>query len=151
MDAVAGAYKADFNGYTIEDIVVGMTASFAKTITEADIVLFAGISGDTNPVHLSEAYAAKTMFKSRIAHGMLTAGLISAVLGTKLPGPGCIYISQELNFRAPVKPGDTVEAKVTVADVIPEKNRVTLHTACSVDGKVVLEGQAKLMLPSRAG
>ncbi len=150
MDAVAGAYKADFQGYTIEDITVGMTAEFAKVLTQADIAAFADISGDTNPVHLDEAYAAKTMFKGRIAHGMLTAGLISAVLGTKLPGPGCIYLSQELNFRAPVKPGDKVTAKVTVIEVILEKKRVILQTHCLVDGKVVLDGQAKLMLPSRA-
>ena len=150
MDAVAGTYKADFQGYTIEDITVGMTAEFTKVLTQADIVAFAEISGDTNPVHLNEDYAAKTMFKGRIAHGMLTAGLISAVLGTKLPGPGCIYLSQELNFRAPVKPGDKVTAKVTVIEVILEKKRVILQTQCLVDGKVVLDGQAKLMLPSRA-
>ncbi len=150
MDAVAGAYKADFQGYAIEDITVGMTAEFAKVLTQADIAAFAEISGDTNPVHLDDAYAAATLFKGRIAHGMLTAGLISAVLGTKLPGPGCIYLSQELNFRAPVKPGDKVTAKVTVTEVIPEKKRVLLQTHCLVDGKVVLDGQAKLMLPSRA-
>lgn len=150
MDAVAGAYKADFQGYAIEDITVGMTAEFAKVLTQADIAAFAEISGDTNPVHLDDAYAATTLFKGRIAHGMLTAGLISAVLGTKLPGPGCIYLAQELNFRAPVKPGDKVTAKVTVTEVIPEKKRVILQTHCLVDGKVVLDGQAKLMLPSRA-
>lgn len=150
MDAVAGAYKADFQGYAIEDITVGMTAEFAKVLTQADIAAFAEISGDTNPVHLDDAYAATTLFKGRIAHGMLTAGLISAVLGTKLPGPGCIYLAQELNFRAPVKPGDKVTAKVMVTEVIPEKKRVILQTHCLVDGKVVLDGQAKLMLPSRA-
>ena len=109
-----------------------MTAIFSKTVTEADIVLFAGISGDTNPVHLDEEFAKPTMFKGRIAHGMLTAGFISTVFGTKLPGPGCIYLSQNLKFKAPVRIGDTVRARVTVSAVDREKGRVTFATTCHV-------------------
>ena len=102
------------HGYYLEDLETGMTAVYAKTVTEADIVMFAGISGDTNPVHLDALFAEQTPFKGRIAHGMLAASFISTVLGTKLPGPGCIYLGQSLKFRAPVKAGDTVTARVTV-------------------------------------
>ncbi|MCW2246086.1 3-hydroxybutyryl-CoA dehydratase [Azospirillum fermentarium] len=139
----------EFNGYFIEDLSVGMTAVFAKTVTEADIVLFAGISGDTNPVHLNEEYASTTMFKGRIAHGMLSAGFISALLGTKLPGPGCIYMSQNLKFKAPVRAGDTVVARGTVTDVNAAKRRVTIQTTCTVGDTVVLDGEALLMVPTR--
>src|SRR5512147_836967 len=104
-------------GYFIEDLSVGLAASYAKTITDADIVLFAGVSGDTNPVHLDQTFAEKTPFKTRIAHGMLSAGFISTVLGTKLPGPGAIYMSQTLKFKAPVKIGDTVVATCTVTEI----------------------------------
>ena len=107
----------ELNGYFLEDLTVGMTAVYAKTITDTDIVMFAGISGDTNPVHLNQDYASATMFKSRIAHGMLSAGFISTVLGTKLPGPGCIYLSQNLKFKAPVRVGDTVVARATITDI----------------------------------
>lgn len=136
-------------GYCIQDLVPGMTALYSRTVTDADIVLFAGISGDGNPVHLNEEYAATTMFKGRIAHGMLTASFISTVLGTRLPGPGCIYLSQNLKFRAPVRSGDTVHARVTVTDVEPEKRKVTLTTVCTVNRHVVLEGEALVMVPSR--
>lgn len=139
----------EFNGYFIEDLSVGMTAVFAKTVTEADIVLFAGVSGDTNPVHLNEEYASTTMFKGRIAHGMLSAGFISAMLGTKLPGPGCIYMSQSLKFKAPVRAGDTVVARGTVSEVIAAKRRVIIQTVCTVGDTVVLEGEAMLMVPTR--
>lgn len=139
----------EIGGHCIEDLSVGMTASFSKTITDADIVLYAGISGDTNPVHINEEYASGTMFQGRIAHGMLTAGLISAVLGTKLPGPGCIYMSQTLKFKAPVRSGDTVTARATVTDMVPEKRRVTIRTVCTVGTTVVLEGEALLMVPTR--
>lgn len=139
----------EFNGYFIEDLSAGMTAVFAKTVTEADIVLFAGISGDTNPVHLNEEYAGTTMFKGRIAHGMLSAGFISALLGTKLPGPGCIYMSQNLKFKAPVRAGDTVVARGTVTDVNAAKRRVTIQTTCTVGDTVVLDGEALLMVPTR--
>lgn len=142
--------QKDEEGYCVEDLTVGMTAAFSKTITEADIVLYAGISGDTNPVHINQEYASGTMFQGRIAHGMLTAGLISAVLGTRLPGPGCIYMSQTLKFKAPVRSGDTVTARATVTQVIPEKKRCVISTVCTVAGTPVLEGEAMLMVPSRS-
>ncbi|HYD32893.1 MAG TPA: MaoC family dehydratase [Azospirillaceae bacterium] len=137
------------HGYFLEDLSVGMSAAYSRTITDADIVLFAGVSGDTNPVHLNEEYASQTMFKGRIAHGMLSAGFISTVLGTKLPGPGTIYMSQSLKFKAPVRAGDTVTARVTVTDIVPEKKRLTLRTVCTVGGKDVIEGEAVVMVPSR--
>ena len=139
------------NGYDIEDLKVGMSASFAKTVTEADVVLFAGVSGDVNPAHLNEEYAKGTMFGGRIAHGMLSAGLISAALANKLPGPGTIYLGQTLKFKAPVRPGDTVTATVTVREVIVDKKRVILDTVCTVGGKVVLEGEATMMCTSAKG
>jgi 3-hydroxybutyryl-CoA dehydratase len=124
-------------------------ASLSKTVTEADIVSFAEISGDKNPVHLDAAYAATTMFKERIAHGMLSAAYISAVFGMKLPGPGSIYISQSLNFKAPVKIGDTVVTTVKVTELNPEKKRAKFETICAVNGKPVLQGEAQLMVPAR--
>lgn len=141
----------DLVGYCLEDLAVGQSASYAKTVTEADIVLFAGVSGDTNPMHLNQEFAAKTPFKGRIAHGMLSAGFISTVLGTKLPGAGAIYLSQSLKFKAPVRPGDTVLAKATVTALLPEKRRVTLSTVCTVGDVVVIDGEAIVMVPSRAG
>ena len=137
------------NGYDIEDLQPGMSASMAKTVTEADIVLFAGISTDTNAVHLNEEFAKTTMFGGRIAHGMLSVGFISAVLGTRLPGPGSIYMGQTLKFKAPVRPGDTVTATVTVKEVVLEKKRVILDTVCTVNGKPVIEGEATIMCTSR--
>jgi len=136
--------------YHIQDLKPGMSASIAKTVTEADIVLFAGISTDVNPAHLDEEYSKTTMFGGRIAHGMLSAGFISAVLANHLPGPGTIYLSQTLKFKAPVRPGDTVKATVTVKEVFVEKNRVTLETVCTVAGKVVIEGEALMMPPVKA-
>ena len=136
-------------GYALNDIEVGMTASFAKTITDADILMFAGVSGDTNPVHLNEEFACGTPFKGRIAHGMLTASLISTALGTKLPGPGCIYLSQSLRFKAPVRIGDTVVARATVVELNAEKRRARFKTECTVAGKVVLDGEAEIMVPAR--
>ncbi len=138
------------NGYDIEDISVGMSAETAKTITEADILLFSAVSTDTNAVHLDEEFGKTTMFGGRIAHGMLSASLVSAVLGTRLPGPGVIFMSQSLRFKAPVRIGDTVHAKVTVKEVIAEKSRVVLDTVCSVGGKVVIDGEAMVMATSRA-
>jgi 3-hydroxybutyryl-CoA dehydratase len=135
-------------GHTIAELSIGMTAEMAHMVTQDDITGFAKITGDDNPVHLDEAYAAATPFKGRIAHGMLSAGFISAVLGTRLPGPGCIYMSQSLAFRAPVRPGDTVVTRVTVKDVMPEKRRVKIDTVCSVAGKVVLDGEALVMVPA---
>lgn len=135
--------------YFFEDLELGMEASFSKVVTEDDIVAFAEISGDKNPVHLDAGYAAATMFKERIAHGLLTASYISAVFGMELPGPGAIYISQTLNFKAPVKIGDTVIAKVNVMELFPAKRRALFECVCSVDGKRVLEGEAMLMVPAR--
>lgn len=137
-------------GFFLEDLTVGQTASFAKIITESDIVSFSDVSGDTNPLHLDHDYAATTMFKGRIAHGMLTAGLISAVIGTRLPGPGCIYVSQTLAFKGPVRIDDMVTATVTVTEIMAEKSRIRLHCACTVKDKVVLDGEAVIMVPRRA-
>lgn len=137
------------HGYYLEDLSVGMTSIYAKTVTDADIVMFAGISGDTNPVHLDALFADQTAFKGRIAHGMLTASFISTVLGTRLPGPGCIYLNQTLKFRAPVKAGDTVTARVTVKDVDHETKRVIADTVCSVGDTVVIEGEALLLVNRR--
>jgi 3-hydroxybutyryl-CoA dehydratase len=136
-------------GVFFEDLSVGQEASLSKTVTEADIVAFAEVSGDKNPVHLDAQYAAGTMFKERIAHGMLSAAYISAVFGMKLPGPGAIYISQTLNFKAPVKIGDTVVTTVKVAELIPEKRRARFECVCSVNGKPVVQGEAVLMVPAR--
>lgn len=136
-------------GYAFEDLQMGMSASVSRTVSEADILMFAGVSGDTNPVHLDEEFAASTMFGGRIAHGMLSAGLISAVFGTRLPGPGCIYLSQNLKFKAPVKVGDTVVARVTVKELKTEKRRAVFSTACTVRGTTVLDGEAELLIPAR--
>ncbi len=135
-------------GITIDRMKVGDAAELSKTVSETDVYLYAGISGDFNPAHLDEAYAGKTFFKGRIAHGMLSAGFISALLGTRLPGPGTIYLRQELNFLAPVRMGDTITARVEVAELIPEKNRARLKTTCrNQDGTVVLDGEAVVMPP----
>lgn len=136
-------------GYFFEDLSVGMSAGFAKTVTDADLVLYAGVSGDTNPVHLDEEYAAATPFKGRIAHGMLTASFISAVLGTTLPGPGAIYMSQSLRFKAPVRPGETVRAVARVKELDSQRKRATLETVCTVGDRTVVEGEALVMVPSR--
>jgi 3-hydroxybutyryl-CoA dehydratase len=137
------------DGMFFEDLSVGLTASFGKTITEADVVLFAAVTGDTNPMHLNAEYAKGTVFGERIAHGMLAAGLITKVLGTQLPGPGTIYMSQTLKFRAPVRIGQTVTATVEVIALHPEKKRATLRTLCTVGGEPVLEGEAFVAVPSR--
>jgi 3-hydroxybutyryl-CoA dehydratase len=137
-------------GCFFEDLSVGQKASFGKTITEADIVLFAAVTGDTNPMHLNEEYAKAGFFGERIAHGMLAAGLITKVMGTQLPGPGTIYMSQSLRFRKPVRIGETVTATVEITALNAEKHRVTLRTICSVKGEPVLEGEALVAVPSRA-
>jgi 3-hydroxybutyryl-CoA dehydratase len=136
-------------GVYFEELSVGQEASLAKTVSEADIVAFADISGDRNPVHLDPDYAATTIFKERIAHGMLSAAYISAVFGMKLPGPGAIYISQTLNFKAPVKIGDTVVTAVKVIELVPEKRRARFECVCSVNDKPVVQGEAVLMVPAR--
>ncbi len=137
------------SGYFIEDLKIGQSDSYTKTVTQEDIVKFSEVSGDNNPVHLDQAFAEKTMFKGRIAHGMLSAGFISAVLGTKLPGQGAIYLAQTLKFKAPVRPGDTVTATATITEVVPEKKRAVLQTVCKVGDTVVLEGEATVMVPSK--
>ena len=135
-------------GKTINELSVGDRAEFTKTVSESDVYLYAGVSGDFNPAHINEPYAAKTFFKTRISHGMLPAGFISAILGTQLPGPGTIYMSQTLNFRAPVLMGDTITASVEVVEILAEKKRVRLKTACeNQNGVVVLDGEAVVSPP----
>ena len=133
----------------IEDIEMGMTRHLRKQVTDRDIEMFAEVSTDRNPVHLDDTYAHDTIFEGRIAHGMLTAGLISAVIGEQLPGHGTIYLGQTLKFLGPVRPGDVVHAEVTVVDIDHAKRRVTLDCQCSVDGKKVVIGEAKVLAPSR--
>jgi 3-hydroxybutyryl-CoA dehydratase len=134
------------------ELQVGDTASFSKTITETDVVLFAGLTGDLNPIHVDAEYARTTRFGQRVAHGLLTAGLISTVLGTRLPGPGTIYLSQTIRFTAPVHIGDTVTATVTVTRVRQEKGIVILETVCrNQRGEEVLTGEAAVMVPELAG
>ncbi len=136
-------------GYKFEELKVGMSAVESRTITETDLRNFSGVSGDINPMHLNEEFASKTMFKGCIVHGLLSASLISAVIGNRLPGPGCIYISQSLKFKAPVRVGDTVYAKAIIRELIPEKSRVILDTACYVKEQPVIEGEAIIFVPKR--
>ena len=137
-------------GKTISELQVGQTAEFSKTVSETDIYLYAGITGDFNPAHVNEAYAKNTFFKTRIAHGMLTAGFISAIIANQLPGPGTIYLQQTLSFLAPVRIGDTITGRVEVLECIAEKNRVRLKTTCqNQDGVVVLQGEG-LVSPPKA-
>ncbi|MGD9971681.1 MAG: MaoC family dehydratase [Desulfatirhabdiaceae bacterium] len=140
--------KNGMRGNTIDELTVGQTASFTKTISESDVYLYAGITGDFNPAHVNETYAKNTAFKTRIAHGMLSAGLISGVLGNQLPGPGTIYMQQQVNFRAPVTIGDTITATVEVIEIIREKKRVRLKTFCTNQNDVVvLDGEALVSPP----
>ena len=133
----------------IDELQPGMSATIGKTITDADIVMFAGISTDTNAVHLDEEFGKSTAFGGRIAHGMLSAGFISAALGAHLPGPGTIYLGQTLKFKAPVRPGDTVKTTVTVKEVVVEKKRAIMETICRVGDVVVIEGEATVMIGKR--
>ena len=135
--------------YYFEDLAVGLEAAMARTVSAADIVAYAALSGDYNPIHLDAEYASKTPFKARIAHGILSAGYISAVFGMQLPGPGSVYISQTLNFKAPVKIDDVVVTTVKLIELVPEKKRARFETVCSVGGKPVLTGEAVLMIPAR--
>ncbi|ANG62695.1 acyl dehydratase [Marinobacterium aestuarii] len=137
------------HGLFLEDLEIGQSESVFKTVSDQDIRLFAEITGDTNPVHLDEEFAANTPFKSRIAHGMFSAGLISAVLGTHLPGPGAIYLDQSLKFRLPIYLGDEVETRVTVTDINLRRGRVTLSTECFVAGKRVTQGEAVVMVDKK--
>lgn len=145
----ANGNGTDKHGYYFEDLAVGMEASYAKTITNEDVLAFAELSGDVNPVHLDDDFAAGTIFKRRIAHGFLTGSLFSTVLGTKLPGPGCIYLSQSLKFRAPVYIGDEVIATLRVTGLDPDKARANFSCECAVNGKPVLEGEAVMMVDRR--
>ncbi|MDA3833058.1 MAG: MaoC family dehydratase [Spirochaetales bacterium] len=131
----------------IGHLKVGMTESYEQTITDADIKTFAGLSGDNNPVHMSEEYAEKSRFKKRIAHGLLSASFFSALFGTKLPGYGCIYVSQSLNFRRPVYIGDTVKATIEIFKIDKDKSRVFFKTFCRVKGKIVIDGKAEIFIP----
>ncbi|RAK57621.1 MaoC family dehydratase [Phenylobacterium deserti] len=133
----------------LEDLSVGQTAETSRPVGAADIDAFAAVSGDTNPVHVDEAYAATTSFGGRIAHGMLAASYISAALGTKLPGPGAVYVSQSLKFRRPVKIGDEVTTRVTVKTIDERRGFVTLDTVCQVGGKAVVDGEAMVIVPRR--
>ncbi|MDP2619532.1 MAG: MaoC family dehydratase [Hyphomicrobiales bacterium] len=137
-------------GLCFEDVHLGMEGTFSKTVTAKDIDMFAAVSGDTNPFHLDEAFAASTAFGGRIAHGLLVASYFSTILGTKLPGPGSVYVSQTLKFRAPVYIGDTAVARVRVKSKNDEKFRVTLECECTVKGEPVLDGEAVVRIPSRA-
>jgi 3-hydroxybutyryl-CoA dehydratase len=135
-------------GKTIDELKIGEKEQFAKTISESDVYLYAGVTGDLNPAHINEEYAGKTFFKTRIAHGMLSAGLISAVIATKLPGPGTVYIGQNLNFKAPVRIGDTITATAEVSEIIKDKNRIRIKTTCvNQEGTLVLEGEAFVSPP----
>ncbi len=136
-------------GLFLEDLSVGQSADLVRTVGEADIIAFAAVTGDNNPVHLDADYAATTSFGERIAHGMLSAGYISAVIGTTLPGPGAIYLSQSLRFKRPVKIGDEVTARATITEIDEAKARVTLATVCLVNGKPVVEGEALIMVPRK--
>ena len=142
--------RAIVGGLRLEDLSIGQSAERVHAVTEADIVAFAAVSGDTNPLHLDEAYAAKTPFKGRIAHGMLGASYLSAVLGTELPGPGAVYLSQSLRFRRPIRIGDVVTARVRVAAIDATKARVTLETTCLVDDKAAVDGEAVVMVERRS-
>lgn len=135
--------------YYFEDLELGMEASFSKIVSEKDIHAYADVSGDFNPVHMDETYAQATIFKTRIAHGLLTASYISAVFGMELPGPGAIYVSQTLNFKAPVCIGDHVVATVRIVDLVVAKRRALFDCFCTVQGKTVLDGEAMLMVPPR--
>jgi 3-hydroxybutyryl-CoA dehydratase len=137
-------------GFYFDELSVGQSAERSQVVGAGDIEAFAAVSGDRNPVHLDDSYASTTPFGERIAHGMLSAAYISAVLGTQLPGPGAIYLNQSLRFRRPVKVGDAVTAKVTVTGLDEKRGHVTLETVCLVNGKAVLDGEALVIAPKRA-
>lgn len=141
--------EAELHGLYFEDLKVGMRATYARTVTDADIVMFSGISGDTNPIHLAATFADGSMFGGRVAHGMLTASFFSAIIGTKLPGPGCIYMSQTLRWNAPVRAGDTVVTRATITELDDEKQRAKLDMVSLVGHDVVLEGEALVKVPLR--
>ena len=137
------------NDADIHSIEIGMVASYSQTVTDADIKAYAGLSGDNNPVHMSAEYAENSRFGKRIAHGLFSAGFFSALFGTKLPGPGCVYVSQSLKFKRPVYINDTVTATVVVKEIDIKKNRVLFNTFCKVKNKVVIDGEAEIYIPSK--
>ena len=141
--------SADLHGFYFEDLTVGMTATYGKTLTDADVLMFTGVSGDTNPLHQNREFAEQTQFGEPIVHGMLTASLISTLIGTRLPGPGCIYMDQSLKFTVPVRVGDTVTAKVVIAELDSKRAFAVLDTICLVGDQVVLKGQARVKVPER--
>lgn len=140
----------EIGGYDIEDLEAGMSAIYSKTVTEADIMSFAAASGDNSPFHVNEEFARNTPFNGRIVHGMLSASVISAALAGHLPGPGTVYLEQNLRFKAPVRPGDTVQATVVVKELRSEQSRVVMSTVCRVGSEVVIDGEALVMVTSRA-
>ena len=140
----------ELHGYYFEDLEIGMTDVYGKTLTDADVLMFTGVSGDTNPLHQNREFAKQTQFGEPIVHGMLTASLISTLIGTKLPGPGCIYMDQSLKFTVPVRVGDTVVARVEIIELDKERPYAILDTLCTVKGIVVLKGQAKVKVPRKA-
>ena len=148
--AVAAPASGDArSGYYFEDLEIGMSADFRRVIGDEEMRLFADLTGDDNPLHFDDDFAERSRFGGRIVHGMCTAAFISTVIGTRLPGPGCIYLSQTLRFTAPVRPGDEVVARAVVDRLIPERRRVEFETTCSVDDEIVLSGRALAQVPSR--
>ncbi len=141
--------SAPYKTYYFEDLQIGQRETLMKTVMDDDVIAFADLSGDRNPVHLSDHFARKTRFGERIVHGLYTASLISTVIGMYLPGPGAVYLSQTLNFRGPVKIGDVINVVVEVLELTEKGRRVKLHCECLVDGKVVLDGEALVMVPTR--
>lgn len=135
-------------GYTLDQLSLDQSVEYVKTVTQEDVQDFARVTGDTNPVHLDAEYAANTSFGQPIAHGMLSAGFISAAIGTKLPGPGCIYLDQSVKFRGPVFIGQEVVTRITVVDINQRRKRVTLKTECLCEGKLVVTGEATIMMPA---
>lgn len=131
----------------MEEFQIGMSAGYSQTITDADIKSFAGVSGDNNPVHMSDEFAGKSRFRKRIAHGLMSASFFSALFGTKLPGPGCVYVNQSLNFLRPVYIGDTVTALITIKNIDYEKRRLFFDTVCTVNRNVVISGEAEIYIP----
>ena len=148
MGENANAVK-DLNGFYFEDLKIGTTDEFSKTISEADIQTFADVSGDENPVHLNPEYAKATVFKGCIAHGILTASFVSTVIGTRMPGPGCIYVAQNLKFKVPVRAGDTVKAVCTVTELNEKRKFAEIKTQCFVGDTLVVDGNATIMVPAR--
>ena len=139
--------EIDFGGLPLDSIEIGMSSAYSHTITDADVKSFAGLSGDNNPVHMSDEYAESSRFGARIAHGLYSAGFFSALFGTRLPGPGCVYVSQNLRFKLPVYLGETVTAEVTVISIDSSRRRVFFSTVCAVKGRVVIEGEAEIYIP----